>query len=142
MLHVRKFRPRTNRCCLVPFLFAFSILITAQSKDKGDNNRDSKKAAASGAASLIKVQGKIRCDQPDPAYSIEVPDRPGHALMLAKRRCTWTEPMAIMGARSKDGVAVEFPEKMEGRLHTHGFEVDTFDNGEKVTWQGMGQVAG
>jgi hypothetical protein len=91
---------------------------------------------------LIKVEGKIRCDKPDPAYMIEVPDRPGHALMLAKRKCTWTEPMVIMGAKSKDGEAVEFPEKMEGRLHTHGFEVDTFDNGEKVTWQSSGSIAG
>jgi len=29
---------------------------------------------------------------------------------------------------------------MEGALHTHGFEVDTLDNGEKLTWQSMGQV--
>ena len=29
---------------------------------------------------------------------------------------------------------------MEGTLHAHGFEVDTFDNGEKVTMQTMGQV--
>ncbi|MFZ0687751.1 MAG: hypothetical protein WAM89_19565 [Terriglobales bacterium] len=114
-------------------------MATAQSNDKKEKES---KPAASGGANLIKVEGKIRCDKPDPAYAIDVPDRPGHALMLAKRKCVWTEPMTIMGAKSKDGVAVEFPEKMEGRLHTHGFEVDTFDNGEKITWQSMGSVAG
>jgi len=141
MLYVRDFRSRTNRSGLVLSVFALSILLAAQVKDK-DDNKEFKNAVAGGSANLIKVGGKIRCDKPDPAYSIEVPDRPGHALMLAKRKCSWTEPMVVMGAKSKDGVAVEFPEKMEGRLHTHGFEVDTFDNGEKVTWQSMGQVAG
>jgi hypothetical protein len=45
-----------------------------------------------------------------------------------------------MGAKTKDGVAVSFTEKMEGTLHAHGFEVDTLDNGEKLTMQSMGQV--
>jgi len=27
-------------------------------------------------------------------------------------------------------------------LHAHGFEVDTYDNGEKVTWQSRGTVFG
>jgi hypothetical protein len=124
-------------------LLALSLLATAQNKDKDkdDKDKDSKKATV-GGSNLIKVEGKIRCDKPDPAYSIEVPDRPGHALMLAKRKCMWTESMEILGAKSKDAVAVEFPEKMEGRFHTHGFEVDTYDNGEKVTWQSMGTVDG
>ncbi len=44
-----------------------------------------------------------------------------------------------MGAKTKDGVAVSFSEKMEGTLHIHGFETDTLDNGEKLTWQSRGQ---
>jgi hypothetical protein len=139
MFDVRKFRPRPHLPYLLLFLFALSVLVTAQGKDKG-KEKESKKAEASGGANFVKVEGKVRCDKPDPAYSIEVPDRPGHALLLAKRKCTWTEPLVIMGAKSKDGVAIEFPEKMEGTLHAHGFEVDTFDNGEKVTMQTMGQV--
>ncbi len=133
MLEVRKYRPRI-RHCLVLFLFALSVLTTAQDKDKDE---ESKKAAA---AHLIKVDGKARCEKPDPSYSIEVPDRPGHALMLTRRKCSWTEPMTIKGAQTKDGVAVDFIEKMEGVLHVHGFETDTLDNGEKITWQSMGQV--
>ena len=62
--------------------------------------------------------------------------------MLAKRKCSWTEPMEVLGAKSKDGIAVEFPEQMEGLLHSHGFEVDTYDNGEKLTWQYMGTIYG
>ena len=141
MFDVRKFRPSPHLSYLLLFLFALSVLATAQDEDKS-KEKESKKVEASGGGNFVKVEGKVRCDKPDPAYSIEVPDRPGHALLLAKRMCTWTEPMVVMGAKSKDGVAVEFPEKMEGTLHAHGFEVDTFDNGEKVTWQSMGTVYG
>ena len=139
MFDVRKFRPHIPLHYLVLFLFAISILATAQDKDKG-KEKESKKAAAGGSGNLVKVGGKLRCDKPDPVYSIEVPDRPGHALLLAKRKCNWTEPLVIMGAKTKDGVAVSFTEKMEGTLHAHGFEVDTLDNGEKLTMQSMGQV--
>ena len=141
MLDVRKFRPRTHLHCLVLFLFALSILATAQDKDKDKDKskgKESKKTEA--AVNYVKVEGKVRCDKPDPAYSIEVPDRPGHALMISKRKCTWTEPLVVLGAKTKGGVAVSFTEKMEGTLHTHGFEVVTLDNGEKLTWKTLGQV--
>lgn len=143
MFDVRQFKFRPQFHYLFLWLLALSILVTAQDKDKEKDKgkeKQSKKADASGSGNFVKVGGKVRCDKPDPAYSIEVPDRPGHALMLAKRKCTWTEPMVILGAKSKDGVAIEFPEKMEGTLHSHGFEVDTFDNGEKLTMQSMGHV--
>jgi hypothetical protein len=48
--------------------------------------------------------------------------------------------MTVMGAKTKDGVAVSFAEKSEGMLHVNGFETDTLDNGEKLTWKTMGQV--
>jgi len=143
MFDVRKFRPRTHLHCLVLFLFALSILATAQNKDKDEDKgkeKESKKADATGGGNFVKVEGKVRCAKPDPAYSIEVPDRPGHALMISKRKCTWTEPMLIMGAKTKEGVAVGYAEKSEGMLHVSGFETDTLDNGEKLTWKSMGQV--
>ena len=137
MFDVRKFRPRPHLHCLVLFLFAISILATAQDKDK-DKGKESKKADAGG--NFVKVEGKVRCDKPDPVYAIEVPDRPGHSLMISKRKCTWTEPLVVLGAKAKDGVAVSFTEIMEGTLHIHGFETDTLDNGEKLSWKTMGQV--
>jgi len=48
--------------------------------------------------------------------------------------------MLILGAKTKDGIAVGFSERKEGTLSVHGFETDTLDNGEKLTWQSMGQV--
>jgi hypothetical protein len=143
MLEVRKFRSRPQFHYLSLLLLALSISLTAQDKDKDKDKgkeKEPKKANASVGGNFVKVEGKVRCDKPDPAYSIEVPDRPEHVLMISKRKCNWTEPMVVMGAKTKDAVAVSFIEKMEGTLHVHGFEVDTLDNGEKLTWQSMGQV--
>jgi len=89
---------------------------------------------------LTKAEGRMHCSKPEPAYSIEVPDRSGHALMLAHRKCTWTEPMTVFGAKTKKGISVDFTERMEGALHMHGFEVDTLDNGEKLTLRMMTQI--
>ena len=125
--------------CLLFLLIAFPTLMNAQDKDK-DKDKDKDHDSKAGAVNYVKVEGKLRCDKPDPAYSIDVPDRPGHALMITKRKCTWTEPMVFLGAKTKDGVAVGYIEKSEGMLHINGFETDTLDNGEKLTWKSMGQV--
>ena len=142
MLNVRKIRLLLNYFLL---LVALSVLMTAQNtaqnnKDEKDRDKNEESKKAGGAANLIKVEGKVRCDKPDPEYSIDVPDRPGHALIIAKRKCNWTEPMLIMGAKTKDGVAVGYSEKSEGMLHISGFETDTLNNGEKITWKSVGQV--
>jgi len=136
MFDVRTYQLRPRILYLFSLLVALSILTTAQDKDKDDKEKESKK----GNSNFVKVEGKVRCEKPDPAYSIDVPDRPGHALMISRRKCTWTEPMLIMGAKTKDGVAVGYSEKSEGMLHVSGFETDTLDNGEKLTWKSMGQV--
>jgi hypothetical protein len=91
---------------------------------------------------VVKVEGALHCQRAAPAHSIEVPDRPGHALMISKRQCTWTKPLVIAGAKTQTGVAVDFAEKMEGRLHVHGFETDSLDDGEELTMKTMGQVIG
>lgn len=123
-------------CCFVLLLFSFSNPLVAQEKEKGKEAKG--ESAATGK--MVKVEGTVHCGKPDPEYSLEVPDRPGHALRIAQRKCAWTEPMAVLDAKTKDGVAVSFTEKMEGTLHSHGFEVDTLDNGEKLTMQTMDQV--
>jgi len=140
MFDVRKLRSYIPFYLISVFLMSLSISVLAQDKDEKDKDKgkDSKKSAIN----YIKLGGKVRCEKPEPSHSIEVPDRPGHVLWLAKRKCSWTEPMELMGAKSKDGIAVTFSEQMEGSLHEHGFEVDSFDNGEKLTMQTIGQVQG
>lgn len=143
MFDVRKFRPSACSYGLVLFVFALSGWGSAQDKDNdkekvAGNNKEEKEAK--GGGNFVKVKGKLRCDRPDPEYSIDVPDRPGHALVLGKRKCMWTEPMVLLGAKTKTGEADSFTERMEGTLHIHSFEVDTLDDGEKLTWQSQGQV--
>jgi hypothetical protein len=138
MLDLRKVRPYPHLPLLVLFLFAISVLAMAQDKDEKDKGKGKDKAAGT----YVKVEGKVRCEKPETTHAIEVADRPGHALVIEKRKCTWTEPMEIMGAKTKDGVVVSFAEQMEGVLHTNGFEVDTLDNGEKLTMHPNGQILG
>jgi hypothetical protein len=145
MFDVRKFRSRRTLphpiLFLALFLGAFSFLAMAQAKhDKDDQDKHKGKEKAAGA--YVKLEGKVRCDKPETAHAIEVPDRPGHALMIEKRKCTWTEPMKLQGAKMRDGVEVGFAEAMEGTLHNHGFEVDKLDNGEELTMHTNGEVAG
>jgi hypothetical protein len=145
MFDARKFRPRTLLSCLLLFVLAIFISATAQDKDRDkdrDRDKDSKKSE-SGKGPFVDInKGKLRCDKPEIAHSIEVPDRPGHALMIEKRKCTWIEPMVILGGKTKEGIQVGFAELMEGTRHSHGFETDTLDNGEKLTWKTMDQVSG
>jgi hypothetical protein len=119
--------------CFVLFLISFSIPLAAQEKKPG-------KGEAGDTGNLPKVEGTVHCDKPDPAYSIDVPDRSGHAVMIAQRKCTWTKPLVILDAKTKVGEAVSFTERMEGSLHMHGYEVDTLDNGEKLTMRNMTQI--
>lgn len=137
MFDARKLRILIQLHTIFLFVLAFSIWGAAQDREE---DKQSRKPDAGDSGNLVKVEGKVHCDKPDPAYAIQVPDRPGHALLLAKRKCNWSEPLVIMGAKTKVGEAVSFTERMEGKLHVHGFETDTLDNGEKLTWQNMGQV--
>lgn len=142
MLDVRKFRSGTPLHFVFLFLLTVCISALAQDKDGQDKDKGKDKEAKKSGISYIKLGGKVRCAKPEPLHSMEVPDRSGHVLWLGKRKCSWTEPMELLGAKSKDGVAIDFSEEMENVLHEHGFEVDTFDNGEKLTMQTVGQVQG
>jgi hypothetical protein len=140
MVDVRKFWPCPQFHSLFLILLALSIFSVAQDKDakeKDSAKRGSKKAETN----YPKIKGKVRCDKPETAPSIDVPDRPGHAVMIEKRKCTWTEPMELQGSKSKEGVMVGFEERMEGSLHTRGFEVDKLDSGEDLTMHIDGQIA-
>jgi hypothetical protein len=142
-------RRHTRVFCAVIFVSMFCVIAVsrgvaqngvAQGQDQDKDRDNDEKAKSSFGGNRVKMAGKVRCLKADPAYSIAVPDRAGHSLWLEKRKCNWTEPLSIAGAKTKDGEADSFTEQMEGKLHVHSFEVDTLDNGEKLTWQSMGQV--
>jgi hypothetical protein len=140
MLEVRKFRPYLYPCSALFLLIAFAISMPAQESAREKQKEKEKEAGKKTATELINVKGSLRCEKRDPLHVLDVPDRAGHSLIISHRKCTWTEPLVILGAKTKDGEWDEFAERMEGTLHPHSYEVDTLDNGEKVSMQTMGHV--
>jgi hypothetical protein len=116
-----------------------SCSLSALAQAGGDNDKKEGHANAY-SGKTVQIEGTVRCEKADPGYAIEVPDRDGHALTLARRKCAWSEPWTIAGAKPKDGVEVSFAEQMEGQLHYHGYEIDTLDTGDHITFRMMGQV--
>jgi hypothetical protein len=137
MFEVRSSGPRTFISLLLLFVIASSLSLAAQEKDKDIDKEDKAKRKAAG---YVDISGTVRCAKPDESHALDVPDRDGHSLIIARRKCTWSEPLVILGGKTKEGVWIAFQERMEGTLHPHSFEVDTMNDGEKITMQTMGIV--
>ena len=119
------------------FLLSPAISLSAQDRDP-DKNEGKNPGDLTG--NIVNVEATVHCNKAEPKYALQVPDRPGHSLMINQRKCTWTKPLKILDAQTKDGVFVGFTETMEQVQHQHGFEVDTLNNGEKLTMRTMGQT--
>ena len=89
-------------------------------------------ALAGMLAAQTKTSGTISCGKPDPAYSIEVSDRPGHTISLAKFACTWTKPMEIEGVQTKDGVDVATDDGSGTKFRGSGYHMSNMANGDKI----------
>ncbi len=89
-------------------------------------------ALAGTLAAQTKISGTISCGKPDPAYAIEVPDRAGHSISLAKFACNWTKPMEIEGLKTKDGVDVGMDDGSGLKLHGSGYHMSNMSNGDKI----------
>lgn len=87
---------------------------------------------AGTARAQTKVSGTVHCAKPDPIYSIDVGDRPGHTMTLQKGTCTWPKPMEIAGAKTKNDVDVFFAENTATRTTSNGTVVGTLDSGDKM----------
>ncbi len=137
---VKMLQSRAPLLFLLILSIAFSVSLTAQESAK-EEEREKEKGKEGEKSSFVEIKGTVRCDKPAPSYSLDVPDREGHSLIIEQRNCRWTEPLVILGMKTKEGVWVGFMERMEGRLHPHSFETDTLEGGEKITMQTTGQVA-
>ena len=58
---------------------------------------------AATAGAQTKISGIMQCNKPEPSYSIEVGDRPGHIMLLGKQTCAWTGP-DMGGEKTKDHI--------------------------------------
>jgi hypothetical protein len=87
---------------------------------------------ASAAAAQTKISGTVQCAKLDQVASADVGDRPGHTITLNKGTCTWTTPMEIEGAKTKDDAIVIATEATATRMTSNGAVVNTLDNGDKI----------
>ena len=87
--------------------------------------------AAATAAAQTKVSGTIQCAKPDPQLAIPVGDRPDHSLSVDQSKCSWTKPMEIEGAKSKDAVGTGTNDVSGNTFRSRGFHVSTMDSGDK-----------
>jgi len=90
-------------------------------------------AVALSAGAQTKVSGKLSCGKPDVNSSAEVPDAAGHVVALTKANCTWQTALEIEGAKTKSAVDVGVAEVHGSSVKSHGYNVSTMDNGDKVS---------
>ena len=89
-------------------------------------------AFAAALPAQTKTSGSVQCAKPDPSYSVEVGDHPGHIYALGKVACTWTKPMEIGGITTKDGIDVAFQEFHGSKSTDNGSHWSTMSNGDKT----------
>jgi hypothetical protein len=89
--------------------------------------------SASMAVAQTKVSGTAQCRSAGPAESMDVADRPNHSFGIAQGKCTWTKPLEIEGAKSKDDVYTAFAELTGDQLRIEGYVTTTMDSGDKYS---------
>lgn len=80
-----------------------------------------------------RVSGIARCGKRDRELSMDVGDQPNHSFVLEQGRCTWTKPLEIAGAKSKDAFYTMFSESIGPAVRDLGYLTGTMDSGDKCT---------
>lgn len=93
------------------------------------------------ARAQTKLTGKVHCAKGDPAYSIEVGDKPGHIITARKSACTWADATPIAGLTVKSGADAATGEVNGSTAHDSGYHTVTMDNGDKYTVHFAGTAA-
>jgi hypothetical protein len=95
------------------------------------------------ATAQTKIAGDGKCGKPDPPQSIDVGDRAGHALMLSKFSCTWTNSYDMGGLKAKNYTGAVASDVNGEKTQDRGYVVITMDNGDKafVRFTGSGTAA-
>ena len=94
----------------------------------------------STATAQTKASGTLQCAKPDPMHMVEVGDKPGHAFVVSRLTCTWSKPMDIGGAQSKEGASTEAAEMTGNKSTGNGVHWGTVASGDKyfVRYSGSG----
>ena len=86
---------------------------------------------AAGAGAQTKITATLQCSKADPQTAIPVNDRPGHAFIVMKNKCTWTKPMELAGVQSKTGEDTTFSEANGAKSRDTGYHITAMENGDQ-----------
>jgi predicted extracellular nuclease len=78
-----------------------------------------------------KISGMVKCEKPSQVQNVDVGDKPGHSFSIGQIHCTWTKPMEIEGAHTKEDVVTISNEVNGAKAQGRGFVVATLDSGDK-----------
>jgi len=84
------------------------------------------------AAAQTRISGTVKCAKPDQFQKIDVGDKPGHAFAISQGKCTWTKPVTIAGAQTKDDVGTDSIEINGPLVQSHGYVIGTLTSGDKI----------
>ena len=90
-------------------------------------------AIALPLAAQTKQSGTAKCAAPNPMHSLDVGDRPGHALTVAKGKCEWTKAIEMEGLKGTTGESTETGEVSGNTARANGIFVGAMNNGDKYT---------
>jgi hypothetical protein len=90
-------------------------------------------AGALLAPAQTKISGTGKCGKPEgQPQMIEVGDRPGHVLVLAKQACAWTTPIEMEGVKAKTYNVAISSDASGGKSQDRGYVIVTMENGDKA----------
>jgi len=92
------------------------------------------------ASAQTKISSTVDCGKPETQQSIEVGDRTGHVLAIARVNCKSTKPWEIAGVQNKDGLSVAADDMRGNSSRTRGYYTDTMANGDKTFFRYEGPV--
>jgi hypothetical protein len=85
---------------------------------------------ASAAGAQTKFSGTVTCAKPDPNYTVDAGDRPGHSFTLVKESCKWTDTL-INGMKITDDTGAATGENTPTKSTSAGTRIVTMENGDK-----------
>ncbi|HEY4840282.1 MAG TPA: hypothetical protein VIH72_16825 [Candidatus Acidoferrales bacterium] len=85
---------------------------------------------ASAVGAQTKFTGTVNCAKPDPNYTVDAGDHPGHSFTLVKESCKWTDTL-INGMKITDDTGAATGEATSTKMTSAGTRIVTMENGDK-----------
>jgi hypothetical protein len=89
-------------------------------------------ALAGASAAQTPFSGTLQCTPPSPAYTVDIPDSPGHSALLQQTSCNWTEQIQVGPTKTLQSVGVLSADVTPRKLVGGGTNVTTMGNGDMM----------